>query len=161
MLRKNNNKQLTCISSINTILENTRDDDTLLWELKDNSYQSIRDYWEVGNGGEKCSLNRCVFSLRPKVARASASLTSTGRSFLRRGARTDSRRDWKVEVRRGVDPRCPAVAERRGLVGNPDYIGYSKLKGLATYILAWNINSYFIQLLFQHFTNMWIEACKI
>ena len=47
----------------------------------------------------------------------SAVLTSTGRSFHHRGARTDSGREREVKVCRGGGERRPEVAERRGLAG--------------------------------------------
>ena len=69
---------------------------THYWELKNKNYQSFRDYREIERDGGRCSLKRCVFSLCVKVVRV-----STGRSFPHCGARTDSRRDREVEVRRG------------------------------------------------------------
>ena len=48
----------------------------------------IRIYRELGRDGERCYLKRSVFSLRLKVVKVCAVLTSTGGSLHHQGART-------------------------------------------------------------------------
>ena len=83
---------------------------THYWELNNSNFQPIKAYrkidWSGGGGGGGCSLKRCSFSLLLKAVGVSAVLTSAGRSFHLRGARTDSTSEENRNVEACQSKHC-------------------------------------------------------